>query len=140
MQTGLQEPLFHGRSQLTLVMLNCKNQRSPRSVSFLGQEPTEHIHAPHLRNLAFPSNSRSNALSVLAIDEILAMNILGLCLAVQLCLAFGVAGLFWPDKLIPLFSVLLFPWAASYRSIRTNSIVALGLSLLLLARLLTSAR
>ena len=28
---------------------------------------------------------------------IIAMNRLGLCLLVQLCLAFGVAGLFWPD-------------------------------------------
>jgi len=68
------------------------------------------------------------------------MNILGLCLAVQLCVAFGVAGLFWPEKILPLFDVLMFPWAASYRSVRANSIAALGLSALLLARLLTLIR
>jgi hypothetical protein len=70
----------------------------------------------------------------------IAMNILGLCLVVQLCLAFGVAGLFWPEKIMPLFDVLMFPWAASYRSVRANSIAALGLSALLLARLLTIMR
>ena len=63
------------------------------------------------------------------------MNILGLCLIVQLCLAFGVAGLFWPEKMRPVFDVLMFPWAASDRSVRINSIAALGLSVLLLARL-----
>jgi len=68
------------------------------------------------------------------------MDYLGLCLVVQLGLAFGVAGLFWPDKLMPLFDVLLFPWAASYRAIRANSIAAIGVSLLLLVRLLTSIR
>lgn len=65
------------------------------------------------------------------------MNNFGLCLVVQLCLAFGIAGLFWPDKLMPLFDVLMFPWAASYRAIRANSMAAIGLSLLLLGRLLT---
>jgi hypothetical protein len=59
---------------------------------------------------------------------------------VQFCLAFGVAGLFWPEKIMPLFDVLMFPWAASYRSVRANSIAALGLSALLLARLLTIMR
>ena len=68
------------------------------------------------------------------------MDYLGLCLVVQLGLAFGVAGLFWPDKLMPLFDVLLFPWAATYRAIRANSIAAIGVSLLLLVRLLTSIR
>jgi hypothetical protein len=68
------------------------------------------------------------------------MNSLGLCLVVQLCLAFGIAGLFWPDKLMPLFDVLMFPWAASYRAIRANSMAAIGLSLLLLGRLLTGIR
>ena len=71
---------------------------------------------------------------------IVTMHIFGLCLVVQLCLAFGIGGLFWPDKLMPLFSVLMFPWLASYRAIRANSIAAIGLSLLLLVRLLTSVR
>ncbi len=65
------------------------------------------------------------------------MNNLGLCLVLQLCLAFGMGGLFWPDKFMPLFDVLMFPWAASYRAIRANSIAAIGLSLLLLVALLT---
>jgi hypothetical protein len=59
-----------------------------------------------------------------------------LCLAVQLFLAFGVAGLFWPEKVMPIFDVLMFPWAATYRALRANSIAAIGFSLLLLARLI----
>jgi hypothetical protein len=51
-------------------------------------------------------------------------------------LAFGVAGLFWPEKFRPIFDVLLFPWTASYLAVKVNSIAALGLSLLLLVRLL----
>jgi hypothetical protein len=62
-----------------------------------------------------------------------------LCVVVQLCLAFGVAGLFWPEKLKPIFEVLMFPWAARYRSIRANSVAAIGLSVLLFARLLLAA-
>ena len=65
------------------------------------------------------------------------MNNLGLCLVLQLCLAFGMGGLFWPDKFMPIFDVLMFPWAASYRTIRANSIAAIGLSLLLLVTLVT---
>jgi hypothetical protein len=60
---------------------------------------------------------------------------LELCFVVQLCLAFGMAGLFWPKKFMPLFEVLLFPWVASYRALRANSLAAIGLSILLLARL-----
>jgi hypothetical protein len=60
---------------------------------------------------------------------------LELCFVVQLCLAFGMAGLFWPEKFMPLFEVLLFPWVASYRALRANSLAAIGLSILLLARL-----
>ena len=67
------------------------------------------------------------------------MNNLGLGLVLQLCLAFGMAGLFWPDKFMPIFDVLMFPWAASYRAIRANSIAAIGLSLLLLVTLLTGS-
>lgn len=68
------------------------------------------------------------------------MDILALCLVVQLCLAFGVAGLFWPEKIRPLFDVLMFPWAATYRSVRANSIAAIGLSILLIARLFAVVR
>jgi hypothetical protein len=66
------------------------------------------------------------------------MNILELCLVVQFCLAFGVAGLFWPEKIQPVFEVLMFPWAATYRAVRANSLAAIALSLLLFARLLVS--
>jgi hypothetical protein len=64
----------------------------------------------------------------------------GLCLLVQLFLALGVGGLFWPEKFMPLFEVLLFPWAASYRALRANSLAAIGLSLLLMARLVMGMR
>jgi hypothetical protein len=63
------------------------------------------------------------------------MSVLGMCLVVQLCLAFGVAGLLWPERLMPVFEVLMFPWSASHRGIRANSIAAIGLSVLLFARL-----
>jgi hypothetical protein len=65
------------------------------------------------------------------------MSNLSICCVVQVCLAFGLAGLFWPEKLMPLFQVLLFPWSATYRTIRANSLAALGLSVLLLAHLST---
>ena len=65
---------------------------------------------------------------------------LGLCLVVELGLSFGFAGLFWPNKLEPLFDILLFPWAASYRAIRANSLVVIGLSVLVLVTRLASYR
>jgi len=68
------------------------------------------------------------------------MNNLALCLVAQLCLAFGMTGLFWPDKLMPLFDLLMFPWAASYRALRRNSIAAIGLALLLLVRMIAGIR
>lgn len=67
--------------------------------------------------------------------EKLIMNYLGLCLVVQLCLTFGVAGLLWPEKFMPVFDVLLFPWAASYRIVRINSLCSVGLSMILLVKL-----
>ncbi len=63
------------------------------------------------------------------------MNYLAVCLLVQISLAFGVAGLLWPDKLMPLFEVLMFPWAASYRTVRANSLAAIGVSLVILVKL-----
>lgn len=68
------------------------------------------------------------------------MHELGMCLIVQFCIAFGVAGLLWPEKIKPYFEVMMFPWAASYRSLRVNSIASVALSVLLLARLLAGAR
>lgn len=64
------------------------------------------------------------------------MDVLGLCLLVQLSLAFGVAGLFWPEKVRPVFDVLMFPWPATYRTLRLNCVAAIAVSMLLLARLL----
>ena len=64
------------------------------------------------------------------------MQHLGPFLAVQICLAFGMAGLLWPDKFMPLFHVLMFPWAATYRGVRANSIAAIALSFLLFLMLM----
>jgi hypothetical protein len=64
------------------------------------------------------------------------MDNLVLGLLVQLFLAFGVAGLLWPEKLMPLFGVLMFPWRASYRLIRAHGILAIGAYLLVLGKLL----
>lgn len=60
------------------------------------------------------------------------------CLIVQLNLVFGVAGLVWPDKLMPLFGLLMFPWPATHRTIRVNGIVAIGAYLLVVGKLLTA--
>ncbi len=68
------------------------------------------------------------------------MHFLALCFVVQLSLIFGLAGLLWPEELMPLFQVLMFPWAASSRSIRGNSLVAIGFSLILMTALLTGYR
>jgi hypothetical protein len=55
---------------------------------------------------------------------------------VQLNLVLGIAGLVWPDKLMPVFGVLMFPWPASYRAIRTHGIVAIVGYILVLSKLL----
>jgi hypothetical protein len=54
-----------------------------------------------------------------------------LSLAIQASLAFGLAGLFWPEKFLSVFDVLMFPWPSSYRTVRGNSIAAIALSVLL---------
>jgi hypothetical protein len=59
------------------------------------------------------------------------MHRVGVSLVIQFSLAFGLAGLFWPEKLAPVFDVLMFPWPASYRTVRVNSIAAIALSVLL---------
>jgi hypothetical protein len=51
-------------------------------------------------------------------------------------LIFGVAGLLWPEDFLVLFDVLMFPWPASSRVVRVNSIAAILLFLLLTGRLL----
>ena len=53
----------------------------------------------------------------------------------QLALIFGLGGLFWPDKFIAVFDVLMFPWPATYRTVRMNSVAAIAFSMVLVARL-----
>jgi len=62
------------------------------------------------------------------------------CVIVQLNLAFGVAGLIWPDKLMSVFGVLMFPWPASYRAIRTHGIVSILGYLVVLGKLILLSR
>jgi hypothetical protein len=61
---------------------------------------------------------------------------LTLSLVVQMSLAFGVAGLLWPEKLIAVFDVLMFPWPATHRLVRANAWGALLLSFLLFLALM----
>ncbi len=63
------------------------------------------------------------------------MTSMALCFLIQLFLGLGMAGLFWPDKMMPLFDVLMFPWAATYRTLRANCVVAIALALVLCFRL-----
>jgi hypothetical protein len=58
---------------------------------------------------------------------------------VQLNLVLGAAGLIWPDRLMPLFGVLMFPWPASHRAIRVHGIVAIAGYLLVLGKLAVRA-
>ncbi|MGA8541621.1 MAG: hypothetical protein WB566_19115 [Terriglobales bacterium] len=41
---------------------------------------------------------------------------------------------------MPIFEILMFPWAATGRAIRVNGLAAIGLSLLLLLALFTGGR
>jgi hypothetical protein len=59
------------------------------------------------------------------------MHSVGVSLVIQLSLILGLAGLLWPEKLAPVFDILMFPWPSTYRTVRTNSIAALLLSALL---------
>lgn len=57
------------------------------------------------------------------------------CLIVQVNLVFGLAGMIWPDKFMPLYGILMFPWPATHRAIRINGVVAIAGWLLVLAKL-----
>jgi hypothetical protein len=59
------------------------------------------------------------------------MQAFAVSLVIQCVLAFGLAGLLWPDKLAPVFDVLMFPWPSSYRTIRVSSLAAIAVSRLL---------
>lgn len=68
------------------------------------------------------------------------MDHLRVSLIVELCLAFGIAGLFWPDKFIAVFDVLMFPWTASYRFVRAHCFAAIGAALVLAMLLFAGIR
>jgi len=54
-----------------------------------------------------------------------------------LSLAFGVAGLLWPEKLVAVFDVLMFPWPATHKLVRANAWGAVVLSFLLFLTLIS---
>jgi hypothetical protein len=68
------------------------------------------------------------------------MNHLLLSVVVQFSFAFGVAGLLWPERLVSVFDVLMFPWPATYKLVRANAWGALLLSVILFAALLAGMR
>lgn len=61
-------------------------------------------------------------------------------LIVQLNLIFGVAGLMWPERLMPVFGILMFPWPASYRAIRTHGIVSVIGYFVVLTKIVVATR
>jgi hypothetical protein len=61
------------------------------------------------------------------------------CIIVQLNLIFGIAGLVWPDKFMRLYGLLMFPWPASHRAIRTHGMVAILGYVLVLGKLVLAA-
>ncbi|HTS35151.1 MAG TPA: hypothetical protein VMH04_05725 [Candidatus Solibacter sp.] len=64
------------------------------------------------------------------------MENLFVCLIAQLNLIFGIAGLLWPERFMSLYGVLMFPWPASYRAIRTHGVVSIVGYVLVLAKVL----
>ena len=56
-----------------------------------------------------------------------------LCTVLEFAIAFGMAGLFWPERLMPVFQILMFPWTATHRGIRANSALVVALSLVFFA-------
>ena len=59
------------------------------------------------------------------------MNHFAVSLVVQVSVVFGVAGLLWPEKLVSVFDVLMFPWPASHRTVRWHAWGAIALSFVL---------
>jgi hypothetical protein len=64
------------------------------------------------------------------------MNLLFLCLVMQVCLVFGLTGLIWPEKLMPAFKILMFPWRASHNAIRAHGVAIVAGYFLLLGRII----
>ncbi len=65
---------------------------------------------------------------------------IGLCVVVQVCLILGMAWVFWPEKFMSVFDVLMFPWAATHKGVRANGVAAIALSVLLLLGMVVGAR
>lgn len=63
------------------------------------------------------------------------MNILALGLITQLCLVYGMTGIFWPDKLKDC-TILWFPFFPTLRMIRHTGVAALVVSVTLFAVLI----
>ncbi|MBV8893845.1 MAG: hypothetical protein JO266_18070 [Acidobacteria bacterium] len=59
------------------------------------------------------------------------MHSVALAIGVQLSLIVGIAGLLWPEKLKPVYEVLMFPWYPTCRTVRLHSVGAIGVSLMI---------
>jgi hypothetical protein len=68
------------------------------------------------------------------------MNHVLLLAFVQLSLTFGVAGLLWPERLVTVFDVLMYPWPATYQLVRANAWGAILLSVILFFALMAGLR
>jgi hypothetical protein len=66
------------------------------------------------------------------------MNGMGLLVVVQLSLITGMAGLFWPEKMMPIFEILMFPIIPTQRTLRVHSLGALAVSFLLLVAIVAA--
>ncbi len=89
-------------------------------------------------NFPFTKKSSFNE-SALPARGLICMENLIFYLVVQLNLIFGVAGLVWPDKLMPYFGLLMFPWRASHRAIRIHGVVAVAGYAVVVGKLLVTA-
>jgi hypothetical protein len=81
--------------------------------------------------LTLPRESGQTWLTAQNLALELRMEAFSLPIIVQLALAVGVAGLLWPEKVKPVFEVLMFPWFPTYRMLRVHSIAAIAISFLL---------
>ena len=59
------------------------------------------------------------------------MNGINLLVVVQLSLIAGMAGLFWPEKIMPIFEILMFPIIPTQRTLRVHSVGAVAISIVL---------
>jgi hypothetical protein len=91
-----------------------------------------------LVNFPFTKKSSFNG-SALLRAGLICMENLVFYIIVQLNLIFGIAGLVWPDKLLPCFGLLMFPWRASHRAIRIHGVVAIAGYVMVVGKLLAFA-